>query len=117
MQILPLIPSVDVYTFDTVLDEITYYFRVYWNGRDEAWFLDVYDADQQAIAYGIKIVLGTNLGRTVDHPLTRQGMLVAIDRSGEGRDATFDDLGDRVVVLHLTQGEYGAAIMAASGAA
>jgi hypothetical protein len=117
MQILPLIPSVTEYTFDTVLDDLPYFFRVYWNDRDEAWYLDVYDGgDRTPVAYGIKVVLGTNLGRTHDHPLTRQGLLVAIDRSGENRDATFDDLGDRVIVMHVTQAEFGAAIVAAGGA-
>ena len=72
--------------------------------------------DRTPVAYGIKVVLGTNLGRTHDHPLTRQGLLVAIDRSGESRDATFDDLGDRVIVMHVTAGEMAAAIVAAGGA-
>lgn len=118
MQILPLVPSVTEYTFDTVLDDLPYFFRVAWNTRDEAWYLDIYDGgDRTPIAYGVKVVLGTNLGRTHDHPLTRQGLLVAIDRSGENRDATLDDLGERVIVMHVTQAEFGAAIMAASGAA
>lgn len=113
MQVLPLVPSISEYTLDTVIDERVYYLRVYWNGRDEAWFLDVYDEDRQPVMYGVKIVLGTNLGRTSDHPLTRRGALVAIDRSGENHDAAFDDLGTRVVVVHLTSTEMAGAIVAA----
>lgn len=115
MQVLPLIPSVREYTFDTVLDDRAYTFRVYWNAcnaRDAAWFFDVYDEDAQPIAYGVKIVLGTNLARTYDHPLTRQGALVVIDRSGSNIDATFDDLGTRIAVLHLTSTEMAGAVVA-----
>ena len=113
MQILPLIPSVAEYEFDTVLDESVYYLRVIWNARDAAWYLDIYDEDRQPVMYGVKVVLGTNLGRTCDHPLTRRGALIAIDRSGQNADATFDDLGTRVAVLHLTSTEMAGAIVAA----
>lgn len=113
MQVLPLLPSIAEYTFDTLIDDRLYYFRAYWNARDAAWYLDVYDSDRTPIAYGVKIVLGTNLARTFEHPLTRQGALVAIDRSGSNQDATFDDLGMRVVVLHLTSTEMAGAIVAA----
>lgn len=109
MQALPLIPSVVDYAFATTLDGVAYSFRFYWNDRDAAWFFDAFDGDALPIMYGVKVVLGTNLGRTYDHPLVRTGALMAIDLSGELRDATFDDLGDRVIVIRLTATEMAAA--------
>lgn len=101
MQVLPLVPSIPLYTFDTLLDGVAYVFRVYWNARDEAWYMDIADGERVVVAYGLKIVLGTSIGRTVDHELTARGSLIAIDRSGENRDATFDDIGQRVLVLYV----------------
>ncbi len=111
MQILPLIPSVRQYTFDTVLDENPYVVRVTWNDRDEAWYLDIADADRVAIAYGIKVVLGANLGRVNNHKLFDNGALLALDRSGENREAAFDDLGDRVLVVYVTGLELAGALV------
>ncbi|MBK9033275.1 MAG: hypothetical protein IPL61_18715 [Myxococcales bacterium] len=56
-------------------------------------------------------MIGTYLGRTYKHRLFRTGALVAIDRSGAGRDATFDDFGRRVLLVRYTAHE----IVAAQG--
>lgn len=116
-QTLPFIPSEPFYGFSTVLDGITVEFNVRWNARDEAWYFDLFDEDGAPIAHGIKIVLGAYLGRRVNHSIFRLGVLVAIDTSGERRDATLDDLGTRVIVRHLTEFEVAAGILAASAEA
>ena len=116
MQALPLIPSVEEFAFTTTLDDVAYGFRFYWNGRDDAWYFDAFDADAQPIMYGVKVVLGANLGRTHHHPLVKTGALMAIDLSGELRDATFDDLGVRVMVIRLTATEMAAVHAEASAA-
>lgn len=111
MQILPVIPSVGEYTFDTALDGRSYFFRFYWN-RDDAWYFDLYEGgDRTPIAYGIKVVLGTYLGRMYEHEVFRTGVFAAIDRSGELRDATFHDFGDRVLLVRITDSE----LLAAQG--
>jgi hypothetical protein len=114
-SILPLVPSVGLYNFDTDIGDRSYRFDVRWNSRDNfdaaagvargAWYFEVSEIGVGRIACGVKIVLGTYLGRRVNHPLFREGVLVAVDTSGEGRDATFDDLGTRVVVKHYTSVE------------
>lgn len=109
MQILPLTPSVPHERFNTVLNGTPYTFEVRWNasanGRRGAWFLDAFEADLTPIFRGAKIVLGTYIGRWKNHPLTRDGALVAIDTTRAGRDAGLDDLGTRVQVWYFTSTE------------
>lgn len=113
MLILPFKPSIGHYDFDTDIDEKTYHFDVQWNARDNidrvtgiargSWYFDVFEQDgKTAIALGVKIVLGGYLGRRTNHPLFRRGVFVAVDTTGKGRDALFDDMGTRVVVKYYT---------------
>lgn len=102
IQVLPLVPSVPRYDFSTVLDGETFGFTVYWNARDEAWYFDLFAEDETPIRYGVKIVLGSPLGRRTVNPAFPNGIMLAQDLSGEERDAGFDDLGTRVVVYFFT---------------
>lgn len=87
--------------FDTVLDGVSYTVQHYWNTRDEAWYLNLLDVNGDPIFSGIKIVLGVALGRRVTDP-RMPGVFAARDLAAttlnDQRDATFDDLGSRVVV-------------------
>jgi hypothetical protein len=103
---LPIDAAYPNYRVGITLNDIPYIFDVHWNGRDNAWYFDVLDSTELPIRCGIKIVLGTSLGVRSTDPRYPSGMLVATDTSGEGRDATIDDLGSRVVVLHYTVEEF-----------
>jgi hypothetical protein len=100
---IQFVPSVGDYVFTQSLEGVQYGFRARWNARDAAWYFDIADAQQQPIANGIKIVLGCILGQSFSffEPFTL-GNFLAIDTSGEDREATFDDLGTRVVVVYYT---------------
>lgn len=104
MTILPFIPSVAAYEFSVEIDGVSYTFVVRWNSRAAAWYFDVLEGITP-VARGLKIVLGTYLGRGITHDLFRLGAIVAVDTAQEGRDATFDDLGTRVEVRHLPMHE------------
>ena len=104
-QIIPFVPSVAEYRFGTVLDDETYIFDVRWNSRAGAWFFNLLDIEEIPIAIGVRIVLGTFLARLANHPLLTAGVMVAVDNSGEEREAGFDDLGTRVEILRFTKTE------------
>jgi hypothetical protein len=104
-QELPFKPSEPHYDFPTVIDGLPCKFEVRWNALDSAWYFDILNEDGSPVAHGIKVVLGVHLGRRVNHPITRNGVLVAIDLSGDARDAGFDDMGTRVRVWHFTKFE------------
>jgi hypothetical protein len=102
MQILPLSPGLPEYRFSTEIGDDSYVFDVRWNRRDQCWYLDLFEADgETAIFHGVKVVLGANLGRMHRHPLLGRGAFVAVDTSGRSVDATFDDLGTRVLVIYM----------------
>lgn len=103
---LPPIDESNARTTLTVGD-VTYDLTFRWNARDEGWYLDVYDPDHAQIAAGIRIVLGAYLGRRIKHPLFRDGVLVAIDTTDQGLDATLTDLGTRVLLRYYDNREVG----------
>lgn len=103
---LPVAPSDPNNQFQVSLNDDVYTFDVRWNTRDEAWYFDLTDAEGRVIVAGVKIVLGALLGRRSSHPFFRQNVLVAIDTTLENRDPGFDDLGTRVLLKHMTAGEY-----------
>lgn len=105
-QRLPLIPSVPAYQFGTTLDGIQYLFNIRWNTREEAWYMDILKEDETPIRHGIKVTLGSFLGRRSVNPDFPPGVLMAYDTSQENRDAGFDDLGTRVVVFFYTLDEF-----------
>lgn len=86
---------------------VTYDLTFRWNARDASWYLDVYDDDRAQVAAGIRVVLGAYLGRRVDHPLFRDGLLVALDTSGQRLDAGLDGLANRVVLRYYLNVEAG----------
>lgn len=109
IQQLPLVPSIAFQEFDTVLETTPFTIKVRWNTRDAAWYFDLLDANQDPIVSGIKIMLGTALGaRTTDPRMP--GVFVAADlgagNNNDERDATFDDLGTRVVVYYYPFTEF-----------
>lgn len=102
---LPLIPSEFNYRFALRLLDVEYLFDVRWNGRDGTWYLSIFDIEGNALAQGMRIVLGAALGRRITSDEFPDGVFIATDLSGQDRDATFDDLGVRVVVHFFSREE------------
>lgn len=93
--------------FTTVIDGETYVIEQRWNARADnergAWYFDLFTEDRTPIFRGVKIVLGTFLGRHAYRRLPRPGVFVAIDTSRQHREATLDDLGTRVIVRYFSE--------------
>lgn len=116
-SLIPFRPSIPFYDFSTTINNTEYRFDVRWNGRDDrgrgAWYFDVSATDGTKIVEGVKVALGVMLGRWVNHPLFREGIIVAVDTADGGRGPGFDELGitaegvqQRVQVLHFPLDEY-----------
>jgi hypothetical protein len=102
---LPIDASDPQYRVGITLQDTPYIVDVRWNGRDAAWYLDFYDVAELPIRLGIKVVLGAFFLLRCADPRKPGGALLAADLSGEGRDATIDDLGSRVMIYHYTYTE------------
>lgn len=101
ISFVPIQQSTPNYRIGVTLVGVAYWLDLRWNTRDAAWYLDVYDANEKPICNGIKIVIGTFLGRTCNVAPFTQGVFVAFDTSGAGLDAGFDDFGKRVQLAFL----------------
>ena len=113
LYILPAVPSEGNYDFGTTIEQVGYIIAIQWNTRDKtidddgnvlvdgAWYFSVYDVANNPIQTGIKIVLGTFLGKRANHPLFTNGVFIARDMSGQEKDPGFDDLGARVQFFYV----------------
>jgi hypothetical protein len=114
LYVMPVIPGEVNYDFGTTIEGVGYIFVIKWNERDKAkdadgnlitdgaFYFSVYDVGGNPLATGIKIVLGTYLGRRyVSIPLFSDGVFTAFDTSGAGLDAGINDLGSRVLFLYI----------------
>ena len=115
-QQLPLIPSVANYQFGTTLDGVAFIIEIRFNDREVAWYMNLLADDETPIRQGIKLVLGTLLGGRSASAAFPDGSFVLSDLSGAGLDATFDDMGDRVVLQYIPVDELIAATDTESGA-
>ncbi len=100
-QILPLVPSISRYRFGTELGTDSFVVDVRWNGREGAWYIDLFDEFLVPVRMGTKLALGAPL------PFG-PGVLIPVDLSDAGRDAGYDDLGIRVRVYFFSYEEIAA---------
>lgn len=110
-EILPLRPSIGAYRFTTPLNDVQYVFNVRWNSLDAAWYFDVSEFDGKPILRGVKVVLGTYLGRWSNHPLLLAGVFVARSSAPVHTNPGFDDLGRTVQVLYFSRADLAAAML------
>ncbi len=105
MLILPIDSAFPSYRLSTAIDGVQYIVDVRWNERDEAWYLDLLSSDGDPIKHGMKIALGTKLGRRCVDPRFPTGAIIARDLTGNGNDAGRYDLGTRVQLRYYSADE------------
>jgi hypothetical protein len=99
------------FTQRTRLDGVDYSLRFTHNTRSDSWTLDVAalggsERDNVPIATGVKIFIGNDLLRYASHPdLTPPGNLLALSADGSRRAPTRDELGTRVRLYYVEDGE------------
>jgi hypothetical protein len=101
--------EIDVDASQTLFDEIVqlesleYLFEFSWSGRESAWYLNIYDQDENQLAVGIKLLLNVDLLRRFPDARLPPGKLVCVALGSTGSDiATQEELGSRVSVVYVT---------------
>ena len=86
--------------FKINLDNLNYYFKLYWNGRGEFWGLDVSDEGQNIIVSGIKLVLNYEMFQDYRCYPVPSGSLIVNDDSGSSAKIAYGDfVGTRALQL------------------
>lgn len=89
--------------FTTQLGEKKFFVEVKLNSRNGVWTIDLLDdATREEIIIGLPILLGVDLLDAYNFPY---GALIAIDKTGQGREAGEDDLGSRVGLFWVSPDE------------
>lgn len=97
--VLPIEPNGAHFAFKSNVEGVVLGFEFKWNDRDSLWRMSIFDGEGQPIRYGIAVVLNRPLlGGNFRPNGLPAGSWVAIDTSGQDKEATFDDLGSRVLV-------------------
>ena len=92
------------YDFSIDLDSRTSLLEFHWNARDAAWYLSIYDQDENLVLAGRKLVLDFPLLARFLDPRLPAGELFVVDTSAANQPPALTDLGSRVVLLYVDQG-------------
>lgn len=91
------------YRQTTQLEGVEYVLHFYWSTREDCWYLDILDQENEGIAMGVRLVVDWPLLRRFVDPRLPEGALMAVDMSGAGADMTAStDLGTRVILFYVT---------------
>jgi hypothetical protein len=89
------------FTQITTLSGRDYVFTFHWNAREAAWYFDLADQDEVPIATSRKVTVGFPLITRCVDDRRPEGMLMAIDSSGQNGDPGLDDFGSRVKLVYF----------------
>ena len=103
---IPLFPEVSPEFSQKIdLGGIFYHIRIRWNSRSESWFLHLFDADENPIVTGKRLV--PNYPLTEIHTDRFSGELIVLDNQNDLTDCTitYENLGKRFLLVFLTEEE------------
>lgn len=95
----------------TRIEGVDYSLRFTHNSRTDSWALDIAAIgstveENEPIVTGMKVFVGNDLLRYANHPtLKPPGRLLALSSDGLRRAPTRDELGTRVLLYYLEEGE------------
>ncbi len=107
MVVIPFDSTQDAFTQDVDFDGVTYSLSLWWNFRDEAWYLDFADSAGVTLRTGIKVVLGIDLLN--GHASLPAGNLLAVPTDPAQVEIAKEDMGNKVSLIYATPADVAAA--------
>lgn len=102
-------PASYYYDEQVSLDGALYTLGFYWNARAAQWFVDIDDADGNAVVHGLALTAG-RLPLLQSASATRPtGQFLVFDSSNQDSDPGQDDLGTRVLLAYASATDIAAA--------
>lgn len=107
-----VVPFKDFPSFisNITLDNIVLNFKFLWNGRDEAWYMDILDSVNSPILQGIKIVNGWELIARFTDTRLPQGALIIVSLKGDQEVIGRNDMIEDYKIVYITEDELDAAV-------
>jgi len=104
---IPLRSDAPHYSFEVELDGLQFTMTLLWNVINLAWYMSIADADGVMVVEGVRLVEGPIMWRFKDSRMP-PGQFVMLDTTGAQRDAFYEDLGKRNLLLYYTAAEVAA---------
>ena len=99
---IPVDSENSVFTETLNLEGVDYLLRIYWNSRDESWYLDIRLPDDTSIIDGIKMVVNYGLISYWEVENMPPGALILYDDSNSEIPCGRYDLGERCKLIYIT---------------
>lgn len=85
------------------LEDFIYLFRFIWSKRENCYYLNIYDQDENPIALFIRLVCGVDLLRKFKDPRLPKGLLQVSDLAGTNLDLSVpSDLNGNYPLTYIT---------------
>ena len=97
--VLPFHPHDEFWSMWYTLNGEKFFFRFMYNYREEKWYMSIYDAANDLLASGIKMVNNWSLLSKYADPRMPKGELWTVDVSGGYAEPERYDMGDRVKLV------------------
>jgi len=98
--LLPIDNSETEYTFDVLLSNQEYRFRIYFNNRLDTWFMDISETDSTRILSGLKLNANADLLKRFKKIKLPKGRIIGISTQNLPEDPTQATLGNNVVIIY-----------------
>jgi hypothetical protein len=90
---IPVRDDLPSYNFQITLEGIVFTLHFRFNVRDDRWYMDVNDVDDEPIVTGVKLLYGLPLLDRYKNERLPLGRFIILDETGEERNPTRDGLG------------------------
>lgn len=100
------------YKYHISLDGIIYYLNFNWNTRESAWYMDIANSSETLILAGIKLVPDYRLlkqYKAIEGLPAGDFLLVDSKQDDQNSQVTFDNFGDRYVLMYVEESDLGSA--------
>lgn len=95
-----------VYDYTIDLDDVMIRYRLVWRERQEGWYLDVWDADGNAVLAGVRMNVGWPVLWRYRSAALPPGQLMLVDTSGGMVPPTsYDTLGQQYRLVYASSSE------------
>lgn len=108
--VIPVLQSLD-YSQRVDLDGKAYLFRLYFNTRNQSWYVDISDSTGVLVAAGRRCIISDVLTGQLHHLAIPPGEFLVFDTLNRDKDPGLADFGGRVLLLYVPKADADAVLL------